>query len=191
VSQHFVSILLLRADLTSQEASYMYPNDKNGHLPDSTVAQPSTPVKPLSNEESRAELGKAIHDSQEVMAEATTLFLFSLFPDTLTLDRTKVTITKRAFFQMAETQSFRVEDILSASCTVGPFLGSVMIISRVMNNEQEVSIGPFWRDEAERMKRIIHGYVIAKQRGIDTSQLETNELTEMLSRLGENYHRSK
>ena len=168
----------------------MYPDNKNGHLPDSTVAQPSLPVKPLSRDESRSELSKAIHDSEEVMAEATTLFPFTLFPDTLTLDRTKVTVTKRAFFQMAGTQSFRVEDILSASSTVGPFLGSVMIISRVMNKEQEISIGPFWRDEAERMKRIVHGYVIAKQRGIDTSQLETAELTDMLSRLGQNYHRT-
>lgn len=166
----------------------MHLDNRNGHLPDSTVAQPSFPVKPLSNDESRAELAKAIHDSEEVMAEATTLFLFSLFPDTLTLDRTKVTVTKRFFFQMAETQSFRVEDILSASCTVGPFMGSVMIISRVMNKEQEISVGPFWRDTAERMKRIIHGYVIAKQRGIDTSQLDTRELTEMLSRLGQDYH---
>ncbi len=169
----------------------MYPNNKNGHLPDSTVAQPPSPVRPLNHDESRAELSRAIHDSEEVMAEATTLFPFSLFPDSLTLDRTKVTITKRAFFQMAETQSFRVEDILSASCTVGPFLGSVMIISRVMNKEQEISIGPFWRSEAEHMKRIVHGYVIAKQRGIDTSELETSELTEMLSRLGQNYHRAK
>lgn len=168
----------------------MSPDNKYSHLPDSTVAQPSLPIKSLSQEQSRAELAKAIHDSEEVMAEATTVFPLTLFPDTITLDRTKVTVTKRSFFQMAETQSFRVEDILSASCSVGPFFGTVMIISRVTNKDQEITVGPFKRSEAETMKRIIHGYVITKQRGIDTAQLSTKELVDMLCRLGRDYHHS-
>ena len=159
-----------------------------GHPPDSPVAPPPVFIKPLSREESRQELQRAISDAEEIMAQESTIFPFSIFPDTLTIDRTKVTVTKRFFFLMAETQSFRIEDILSASSTVGPFFGGVMIITRVMNKEQEINIGPFWRNDAERMKRIIHGYVIAKQRGIDTSQLECKELAEMLNRLGEDNH---
>ena len=54
--------------------------------------------------------------------------------------------------------------------------------------EQEINIGPFWRSDAERAKRIIHGYIIAKQRAIDTSQLRTKELCDMLNRLGEDNH---
>jgi hypothetical protein len=57
-----------------------------------------------------------------------------------------------------------------------------------MNNEQETALGPFWREDAERIKRIVHGYVIAKQRGIDTSQLSTAELTNMLNELGRDNH---
>jgi hypothetical protein len=159
-----------------------------GHPPDSPVAQPPAFVRPLSREESRQELQKAISDTEEIMAQESTIFPFTLFPDTLTIDRTKVTITKRFFFLMAETQSFRIEDILSASSTVGPLFGGVMIITRVMNKEQEINIGPFWRADAERMKRIIHGYVIAKQRGIDTSQMDCKELSQMLDRLGEDNH---
>lgn len=167
----------------------MEPNNAApGHLPDSPVAQPPVYVRPLSREESRHELQKAITDAEEIMAQESTIFPFTLFPDTLTIDRTKVTITKRFFFLMAETQSFRIEDILSASSTVGPFFGGVMIITRVMNKEQEINISPFWRADAERMKRIIHGYVIAKQRGIDTSQMDCKELSEMLDRLGEDNH---
>ena len=45
-----------------------------------------------------------------------------------------------------------------------------------------------WRGEAERMKRIIHGYVIAKQRAIDTSQLGTKELAHMLDEVGRDEH---
>ncbi|HPR09442.1 hypothetical protein KDA06_00885 [Candidatus Saccharibacteria bacterium] len=156
--------------------------------PDSPVAQPPVGIKPLTREESKAELNRAIHDAEEILFRESTMFPFTPFPHTLTVDRTKVTVTKRFFFLMAETQSFRIEDILSASCTVGPFFGGVMIISRIMNKEQEINIGPFWRSDAERAKRIIHGYIIAKQRAIDTSQLRTKELCDMLNRLGEDNH---
>lgn len=156
--------------------------------PDSTIAQPPIGIKPLTREESRAELTRAIHDAEGLLFRESTMFPFTPFPHTLTVDRTKITITKRFFFLMAETQSFRIEDILSASCSVGPFFGSVMIISRIMNKEQEIRIGPFWRSDAERAKRIIHGYIIAKQRAIDTSQLKTKELCDMLYQLGEDNH---
>ncbi len=89
------------------------------------------------------------------------------------------------FFRVAETISFRIEDILSVTSTVGPFFGGVKLVSRVMNNEQETTIGPMWRGEAEQIKRIVHGYVIAKQRGIDTSQLNTIELAGLLDKLGQ------
>lgn len=157
--------------------------------PDSPVPDPAAKhIRPLSRAESAAELEKAIADTNEIMAQATTVFPFSLFPDTITVDRTKVTVIKRFFFRMAEVSSFRIEDILSTSCTVGPFFGGVKLVGRVMNQEQEITIAPFPREEAERLKRIIHGYVIAKQRGIDTSQLGTKELTDMLDRLGHDEH---
>jgi hypothetical protein len=157
-------------------------------MPDSFIADPATghtAIPALTAEESTEELRKAIHDSEAVLAQASTIFPLTLFPDTLSIDRAKVNITKRTFFRVAETATFRIEDILSASSTVGPFFGGVTIISRVMNQEQETHIGPFWRDDAERMKRILHGYVIAKQRGIDTSQVSTKELADMLDELGQ------
>lgn len=155
-------------------------------LNDSFVPDPSQlHVKPLDARQSAQALKSAIKDSEEVMAQASTIFPFTLFPDTLSIDRAKVTVAKRFFFRMAETTSFRIEDILSASSAVGPFFGSVKIITRVMNKEQETEVGPFWRDDAERMKRIIHGYVIAKQRAIDTSQLNSVHLARLLDELGQ------
>ncbi|MGB4800244.1 MAG: hypothetical protein WBP03_01855 [Candidatus Saccharimonadales bacterium] len=155
-------------------------------LNDSFVPDPSQlPVQPLTAQQSTQALKSAIRDSGEIMAKASTIFPFTLFPDTLSIDRAKVTVAKRFFFRVAETTSFRIEDILSASSAVGPFFGSVKIITRVMNKEQETEIGPFWREDAERMKRIVHGYIIAKQRAIDTSQLNTQHLAHLLDELGQ------
>jgi hypothetical protein len=140
----------------------------------------------MTAEESRAKLEQAIQGSNQVLASATTVL--ALFPDKMIVDRAKVTIIKRQFFRMAEVMSIRIEDILNATSTVGPFLGTVSIVSRVLNDEQTARIGKFWRADAKRLKRVIQGYVIALERGIDCSQLGTQELSEMLEKLGADNH---
>jgi len=84
--------------------------------------------------------------------------------------------------------SVRIEDVLNATCTVGPVFGTVTIVSRVMNANQDTTIGRFWRRDAKRLKRVLQGYVIALQRSIDCSNLETAELAGMLEKLGADNH---
>lgn len=142
----------------------------------------------MTPEESKKELKEAIKGSNQVLATATTTL--TLFPDTMTIDRAKVTITKRAFFRTAEVMSMRIEDILNVTATVGPFFGNVKIMSRVMSTDQAETVGRFWRHDAVRLKRITQGYIIALQRHIDCSSLETKELSRMLERLGADEHPS-
>lgn len=138
----------------------------------------------MTPEETRYELRQAIRGSNQILATGTTTL--TLFPDTLTLDRAKLTITKRQFFSTAEVMSLRVEDILNVTATVGPFLGTIKITSRVFNSEKPYyEVGQFWRSDAVRIKRVVQGYVIAMQRNIDCSALGTAELVEMLDKLGE------
>jgi hypothetical protein len=137
-------------------------------------------------EESKEELQEAIVGSNQILVTATTML--TLFPDTLTVDRAKLTVTKRSFFSSAEVMSIRIEDVLNVTATVGPLFGSVKIISRVMNAEKPYVLGRFWRNEALRLKRITQGYVIALQRHIDCSSLPTRELAYMLDKLGEDDH---
>ena len=141
-----------------------------------------------SREESREELKQAIQGSNEVLVTATTAF--PIFPDTLTLDRAKLTVTKRTFLRSAEVMSIRVEDILNVTATVGPLFGSVKVVSRVLTTGKPYTIGLFWRADAMRVKRIMQGYVIALQREIDCSALPTKELARMLDELGEDDHPS-
>lgn len=145
------------------------------------------PKRITSPEESRKELKEAIEGSQEVLTTATTVFPLELFPDTVTVDRAKLTVTKRRFVGVAEVMSMRIEDVLNVTSSVGPFFCTVTIVSRVFNSEP-YTVGRFWRADAARLKRIIQGYVIALQRGIDCSSLSTRELSRMLDKLGEDDH---
>jgi hypothetical protein len=140
----------------------------------------------MTAEESRKELEQAISGSNEVLMQANSVL--SLFPDSMIIDRAKITVTKRTFFRMAEVMSMRIEDVLNITCSVGPFLGTVSVTSRVMNQDQITHVGKFWRDDAKRLKRIGQGYVIALQRNIDCSALDTKELANMLEQLGADNH---
>jgi hypothetical protein len=157
----------------------------------SSAPQVSPPVidanrRSMTAEESRAELKQAITGSNQVLARADTVL--TMFPDSMIIDRAKITITKRSFFRAAEVMSMRIEDVLNITCSVGPVLGTVSVTSRVMNEDQVSHIGKFRRAEAKRLKRIGQGYVIALQRNIDCSALDTKELAAMLEQLGADNH---
>ncbi len=129
-------------------------------------------------------LKKIVKRSHEVLARAKTVFPFTLFPDTITVDRTKVTIHRRGFFFSSDVMSIRIEDILNVSCGVGPLFGSITIASRIMSTEDHFTINFFWRSDAVHLKHILQGYVIAVHNKIDCGHLKKDELIETLIELG-------
>lgn len=141
-----------------------------------------------SREEAKKELKQAIQGSHEVLGHATAVFPFNFFPDTITVDRTKLTVTERKFIGVAEVMSIRIEDILNVTANVGPFFGSLHIVSRVLNVDKPYEVKYLWRDDALQMKRILQGYIIAMQKEIDVSELSTRELKDMLDELGKDDH---
>lgn len=149
---------------------------------------PDRPAGSPTQDQTRQELQNAITGSHEVLTTATTVFPFSLFPDTVTLDRAKLTITHRSFFGAADVMSIRIEDILNVTANIGPILGSIKIVSRVFNIEKPYVVERFKRNDALRIKRITQGYVIALQRDIDCSSLPTPQLAAMLEQLGADSH---
>jgi hypothetical protein len=158
--------------------------------PQSKLPQISPPAEQqesqkLSPDETRQELRQAIQGSGEILATATTVI--PLFPDTLVLDRAKLTLTKRSFFKTAEVMSIRIEDLLNITADVDIFFGSVKVTTRIASTEP-YRIGSFWRKDALHLKRVTQGYIIARQRNIDCSSLPSRELAGMLDKLGEDDH---
>ncbi len=133
----------------------------------------------------RENLRKIVRKSHQLLASAQTVILpVNLFPDSVTVDRTKVTITKRAFFWTSSVISIRIEDVLNIACSTGPVFGSLIISSRVMNSTDHYEIDYFWRKDAIYLKQLIQGYVIAQHNQIETSHLKRDELIKTLIDLG-------
>ena len=134
----------------------------------------------------RDNLRSIVEKSHQLLAGAKTVILpINLFPDSVTVDRTKVTITKRTFFWSSNVISIRIEDVLNVSCSTGPLFGSLIVSSRVMNPTDHYEIDYFWRRDAIYLKQIIQGYVIAQHNNIDTSHLSKDELIKTLLELGQ------
>jgi len=130
-------------------------------------------------------LRKIVKKSHQLLASAQTVILpINLFPDSVTVDRTKVTITKRTFFWSSSVISIRIEDVLNIACSTGPIFGSLTISSRVMNSTDHYEIDYFWRKDALYLKQLIQGYVIAQHNQIETSHLNRRDLVRTLLELG-------
>jgi hypothetical protein len=130
------------------------------------------------------ELIELTQRTQDVLYEATTVFPFTLFPDTITLDREKLTIAERFFWRVADITSVPISEILSCTVNVGPFFGSIhLVFSFFADNERRINF--LWRHEAVEMQRMIHGYIIAHKRQINTTNVSTEDLRVMLTEIGQ------
>lgn len=126
----------------------------------------------------------AIGDSRDVLMRATSVWPLTIFPHTVSIDRSKLTITHRGFFNSAEVLSISIEDILNITATVGPFFGFIHISTRFFDSDKQYSVGNFKRSDVLKLKRILQGSIIAKQKGVDCTALTTRELAKMLDDLG-------
>ena len=122
-------------------------------------------------------------ESHDILFKADTVFPFTLFPDTVTLDREKLTFVSRFFFKMAKITSIPVRDILSVEADIGPFFGSVHTASRFFITNP-YSINWLWRKNAVRLQRLLQGYIIAHEQEIDCSSIEKGRLVALLNDLG-------
>jgi hypothetical protein len=159
----------------------------NNHIPSQTLR-----TKPLNGGTDRYghykvhhELSSVIQAAQEPLITATTVFPFTLFPDTVVVDREKLTVAHRIFFQVAEVLSIRIEDILNVTADVGPFFGSLKLSTRFFDKSKPYNVNYLWREDALKIKRIMQGYIIATQKGIDCSALSSPELAKLLDELGQ------
>lgn len=131
------------------------------------------------------QMHKVVEQSQEILAGARTVILpQNIFPDTITVDRMKVTITLWNSLWSKEVVTLRIEDILNVAAHIGLLFGSLTVSTRVMNSTDHFVINGFWNKDALRLKHIIQGYMIALHEGIDVSQLSTERLIRKLNELG-------
>ncbi|HVO86690.1 MAG TPA: hypothetical protein VMT23_03105 [Candidatus Binatia bacterium] len=133
-----------------------------------------------TDEETLLNLSGKAHD---ILYSAKTVFPLDLFPDTVVLDRERLTIIQKEFFFTARIVSVPVRDILSVEVDIGPFFGSVHMSSRYFSSNP-YSMNFLWRKDAIKLQRLLQGYIIAHERQIECSDIDKNDLIKLLYELG-------
>lgn len=122
--------------------------------------------------------------AQDVLFKADTVFPFTLFPDTITLDREKLTVATRSFFRVAKIVSVPVSSVSSAEVDVGPFFGSLHMASKYfVQNKYSVNFLP--RASAIKLQRLLQGFIISQEKKIDLTDIEKSDLLILLGDLGQ------
>jgi hypothetical protein len=142
------------------------------------------PAQTMADKPTEQQLREAIGHASDILMTATTVFPFTLFPDTITVDRSKFSVNKRFFFAISEAFSIRVEDILNVTADTGPFFGAIRVSTRFFTDKEPFEVDYLWRSDALRLKRILQGYIIATKKKIDCSAMPADKLSQMLDDLG-------
>lgn len=122
-------------------------------------------------------------ESSSSLVSVKAVFPFALFPDTINIDREKLTIIHTEFFRSSDVISLHIEDIQSVQSKVGPFFGTLILSSKFFINSVQ-TVNFLRRADAIRLQRFIQGCMIARQKGIDCSNIEKNQLIPLLTGLG-------
>lgn len=130
------------------------------------------------------ELSHVALRSHEILFKAKTVFPFDLFPDTVIIDREKLTFIEKDFFFIGRTISVPIRDILNVEVDTGPFFGSVKMTSRYFFTNPQ-SIRFLWRSHAIKLQRLLQGHIIAHEREIDCRDIEKDHLERLLLDLGQ------
>jgi hypothetical protein len=134
-------------------------------------------------EEHTEKLYEAAKKSNDVLLKVETVFPFTLFPDTITIDREKLNIAHRDFFRVARISGTPLEDIESVDADVGPFFGSLRITSSFfVNNTRRVKF--LTRDDALKIQHLLQGFKLAKEKNINLSEVKLDDLRMMLTEMG-------
>jgi hypothetical protein len=167
----------LRNDITSTDPEISVIDSEQGSQEAAKDPDESEPG------EVHEKLMELTEKAQDILFTADTVFPFTMFPDTITLDREKLTLVDRFFFRVAKVITVPISSMISADANVGPFFGSVHMNSKYfIDNTHTVNF--LWRHDAEEIHRLLQGFIIAQEKGIDVSDIEKEDLKVLLRDLG-------
>jgi hypothetical protein len=167
---------------------------RRGVMPDEdNRPKPKPPEQnPTANDMAGQEEPQDVHEkliditekAQDILFQADTVFPFTLFPDTITLDREKLTVATRYFFRTAKIVSVPVSSISSAEAEVGIFFGSLHMASKFFV-QNKYTVNFLNRSDALKIQHLLQGFIISQEKDIDVTDINKDDLLILLNDLGQ------
>lgn len=113
--------------------------------------------------------------SDAILFKATTVFPFTFFPDSIIIDKTKITIIERLFFYSADIRSYAIEDILNVEVGIGILFSSLTCLTRY-DNKKVFALRFLRKKDASFARKLIQGLIIAKREGVHLEEISGEEI---------------
>lgn len=139
--------------------------------------------KPDSEKSDLQKLKEVSQEATDTIIKVKSVFPFALFPDTVSIDRHKLTIVYKTFFFTEQTVSVPISNIKNIQADMGPFFGSIIVTSdHFINNTQTVRY--LWRKDVKCLQELIQGAMMAQKEDIDITKVGKKQLFKLLTELG-------
>lgn len=154
------------------------------HLPAPYQTETLPFAGPIEGESDIKKLQDIVQQAQNILYAAKAVFPFDLFPDTITIDRQKLTVVHHPFFSAKQTVSVPHSNITNIQADIGPIFGSLIVTSEhFINNTQTIQFLP--KKDALAIQQLVQGFItVSKEESIDTSKIDDKTLVKMLNELG-------
>lgn len=142
-------------------------------------------------EETRQKLDSITKRQDIEMLRAKSVFPFSLFPDTLIIDTTKISISRKQLFETEFITTIPLKDLGDVQVQTVLFLGTLYITYMPQSNSPGMiqpiveRVHNLKRKDAIRAKNILKGALVAKSEEIDIANLTPDEIVEVLTKFGQ------
>lgn len=128
-------------------------------------------------------LEKLQKNSEVLLHSCTSIFPFTLFPDTVTIDPNKVDITHRIFFFSKSIRSLLIEDIRFVDVSTNLFFASLHF--EVVGYEKNPEPIRFLaKNDAVKAKQIITGLIAARKKKIPIDAVKNTHLKKKMEKIG-------
>lgn len=135
-------------------------------------------VNKLEND--RKTIRDMVHNSNTILMSISSVFPFDLYPTTINVEATRVTIITRQLFA-SQVHSVDIKDISSVFIETGILFAALTLISKIYS-QKELVVSRLWKNEAILLRRIIEGLRMFEKKEINTTNFSRGEL---LVKLGE------
>lgn len=119
--------------------------------------------------------------SNRIIISISSLFPWDLFPDTLNIEETRITVIQRQLFS-SQVHSVNIKDISNIFIDMDLFLAAITIVSNTFE-ENNIKIMKLRKKDAVLARRIIEGLRVFMEKDIDTSSYTIKDLINKLKEL--------
>lgn len=136
-------------------------------------------------EEDKQTINDLVKKSNRCIISISSLFPWTLFPNTIQVEESRVTFIFRQLFA-SQSHSVNIKDISNVFIQSSPFFSTLQIVSRTFV-QNDITIGHLDVKKAARVQMVIEGLRTFAENNIDTSNYEINELIAKI----EEFHTNK